>query len=220
MNSASVSFLQSTAGALFYVALMVLGWGGFDFFQSIPNLFVATTILLSPFLLAGSQMHSGNRGKEQGESRAQFVMVALLSTVGVAYFLPFFYHRQLGAFSFPDTIRFIGMPIYLAGYMIRVDAIKTLKRQFSYYVTIQENHQLITTGIYSLIRHPGYLGTLLAVSGLFLIYPSWYGLFFFVLYASSLVRRISREERLLLKYFGSVYEEYSLKSFRLIPHLY
>ena len=220
MNPASISFLQATAGAVFYVALMALGWGSLNFFRNIPNLFIAFTVLVAPFLLSRTQAYSGNRGKEQGESRAEFVLVALLSTVGIAYFLPFFFNRHLGAFSFPDMIRYLGMPIYLAGYMIRIDAIRTLKRQFSYYVTIQENHQLITTGIYSLIRHPVYLGTLLAVSGLFLIYPSWYGLFFFVLYAISLFRRISREERLLLKYFGSVYEEYSLKSFRLIPHLY
>ena len=38
-----------------------------------------------------------------------------------------------------------------------------LKKRFSILFTIQENRQLITSGIYSTIRYPVYLGTMLAM---------------------------------------------------------
>jgi protein-S-isoprenylcysteine O-methyltransferase Ste14 len=55
---------------------------------------------------------------------------------------------------------------------------------------------------------------------MYLIFPTWFGLGFLFLYSAILIHRMSLEEKLLFKYFGSVYEEYTLKSFRLIPHIY
>jgi protein-S-isoprenylcysteine O-methyltransferase Ste14 len=220
MTPLGSAFFRVFASSILFVGLMVLGWGSFDFFRNIPNFLIAVSALAAPFLLSPLAMHAASRGKEMGESRIQFLILMLLSTIGLAYFLPYFYGREIWILPFTEKVRYLGVMIYLAGYVIRIYAARTLKRQFSFYVTIQENHQLVTTGIYSLIRHPVYLGTILAVLGMFMVFPSWFGLFFFVLYSSILIRRISREERLLLKYFGSVYEDYSLKSFRLIPHLY
>ncbi len=199
---------------------MLLGWGHLSFFTYLPHLILVITVVIAPFFLSGASAHWLYRWKELGESRIQFFVIALLSTIGLAYLMPFFYSRGIAVLAFSARIQYLGAICFLGGYVIRIRAVRTLKRHFSDYVAIHEHHQLITTGIYSLIRHPVYLGKIVAVFGMFLVFPSWYGLFFFVLYSSILIQRISREERLLLKYFGSVYEEYTLKSFRLIPHLY
>jgi protein-S-isoprenylcysteine O-methyltransferase Ste14 len=53
-----------------------------------------------------------------------------------------------------------------------------------------------------------------------MIFSTWFGFAFVIVYTAILVHRMSLEEKLLFKYFGSVYQEYSLKSFRLIPHIY
>jgi protein-S-isoprenylcysteine O-methyltransferase Ste14 len=203
-----------------FVLLMLLGWGSLGFFLKVPHLIITITVLTSPFFLPNAKEGLAAKRKELGESKMEFFAISIISLIGTAYFLPFFYSRGIGAFLFPESIPYLGALILLSGYFVRILASRTLRRQFSHYVTVHEYHQLITNGIYSLIRHPIYLGKLLALLGMFLVFPSWYGLFFFVLYSSILVRRISREERLLLKHFGSVYEEYTLKSFRLIPHLY
>jgi protein-S-isoprenylcysteine O-methyltransferase Ste14 len=212
--------LRTFAGSAIFVACMAAAWGSVNFFLSPPHAIIALSALAAPFVLPGPRSSALKYGREHGETKWQFLILALLSTVGVGFILPFLAGRRLGAIELSDKIRYLGVAIFLSGYAIRVIATKKLKKQFSFLVTIQENHQLITSGIYSMIRHPVYLGTILAVIGMFLVFPTWYGLIFVVLYTSLLARRISLEEKLLLKTFGSVYEEYSTKSFRLIPHIY
>lgn len=199
---------------------MAVAWGSWDFFLNVPHAVIALSALAAPFVLPGSKSRAMKYGIARGENHVQFLILALLSTVGVGFLLPFFAGRQLGPIPLAEKIRYVGVVIFLSGYAIRVIATKKLRKQFSFLVTIQENHQLITSGIYSMIRHPVYLGTILAVAGMFLVFPTWYGLLFVALYTSLLAHRISLEEKLLLKTFGSVFEEYSTKSFRLIPHIY
>lgn len=212
--------IRTFLGSAIFVACMALAWGSLDFFLSVPHFIIALSALAAPFILPGHKNSAMKYGHERGESDLQFLVLALLSTVGVGFLMPFFAGRQLAPIPFSAKLQYLGVLLFLSGYGIRVVATKKLKKQFSFLVTIQENHQLITSGIYSMIRHPVYLGTMLAVFGMFLVFPTWYGLIFVVLYTSLLARRISLEEKLLHKTFGSVYEEYSTKSFRLIPHIY
>ncbi|HEY4490484.1 MAG TPA: isoprenylcysteine carboxylmethyltransferase family protein, partial [Acidobacteriota bacterium] len=120
----------------------------------------------------------------------------------------------------PVPLRYAGVALCLAGYGIRLIAIRALRRQFSYFVAIQQHHQLITTGIYSLIRHPIYLGAMLLVVGMILLFPTLYGFLFVLIYSMLLAHRMNQEEKLLFKHFGTVYQEYRSKSYRLIPHVY
>jgi protein-S-isoprenylcysteine O-methyltransferase Ste14 len=212
--------LRKIIGSLFFVSLMVAGWGSLDFFLDIPRFIIATGALIAPLVLSGVSRNNLSYGKERGESTFAFLVLVFLSTVGVGFFLPLFAGRKLGLLPLPEGFHYLGAAIFLSGYAIRVVAARRLKRQFSYLVTIQENHQLITSGIYSRIRHPVYLGTILAVFGMILIFPTTYGFAFAILFTAILAHRMSLEEKILLKYFGSVYQEYSSKSFRLIPHIY
>lgn len=212
--------IRKIIGSLFFVVLMVAGWGSLDFFLDIPRSIVAAGALIAPLVLSGVSKNTVSYGKERGESTFTFLMVVFLSTVGVGFLIPFFAARKLGFLPLPDGFRYLGVAIFLSGYAIRAIAARRLKRQFSYLVTIQENHQLITSGIYSRIRHPVYLGSILAVFGMVLIFPTTFGVAFAILFTAILAHRMSLEEKLLLKYFGSVYQEYSSKSFRLIPHIY
>ncbi|HSP07158.1 MAG TPA: isoprenylcysteine carboxylmethyltransferase family protein [Acidobacteriota bacterium] len=212
--------IRTFAGSAIFVACMAVAWGSWSFFLSIPHAILSLSALTAPFILPRDRTSALKYGKKQGETKLKFLILALLSTVGVGFLLPFFAGRQMGGIAVSERIRYMGVAIFLSGYAIRVLATRKLKKQFSFLVIIQENHQLITSGIYSMIRHPVYLGTILAVFGMFLVFPTWYGLIFVVFYTSLLAYRISLEEKLLLKTFGSVFEEYSTKSFRLIPHIY
>lgn len=212
--------IRKIIGSFLFVLLMLAGWGSFDFFLDIPRAIVGAGALIAPLVLSGVSKNTVSYGKERGESTVSFFMVAFLSTFGVGFLIPFFAAKKIGLLPLSDGFRYLGVIIFLSGYGIRAIAAKRLKRQFSYLVTIQENHQLITSGIYSRIRHPVYLGSILAVFGLVLIFPTTWGIVFAVLFTAILAHRMSLEEKLLLKYFGSVYQEYSSKSFRLIPHIY
>ena len=203
-----------------FVVLMVAGWGSLDFFLDVPHTMLAIGILVAPFFFPVSELNGTKRGQEQGESRFQLLVLALSSTIGTGFLLPFLSGHRISVIPLPEAFRYLGILVCIAGYAVRVMAIRTLKRQFSYFVTIQKDHQLITTGIYSSIRHPIYLGVILLTTGLFLVFTSWYGFLFILFYSILLTHRMNQEEKLLLKYFGTVYQEYSSKSFRLIPHIY
>jgi protein-S-isoprenylcysteine O-methyltransferase Ste14 len=106
------------------------------------------------------------------------------------------------------------------GIVLRVISKIYMKKNFSYSLRIKNAHELVSVGIYSHIRHPGYLGTLLIICGVTL----W--LNFFVQLVAMIVCfvladfRIQKEEKMLIKYFGKEYMDYIERSNRLIPYIY
>ena len=58
----------------------------------------------------------------------------------------------------------IGMALLGIGLMIRIHSILTLKQSFTYSVAKVENQEIIETGLYRFLRHPGYLGQLIPSS--------------------------------------------------------
>jgi protein-S-isoprenylcysteine O-methyltransferase Ste14 len=60
-----------------------------------------------------------------------------------------------------DKWRYVGFALFLAGATVRLVAARTLGRQFTGLVTVQDNHRLVQAGIYGVIRHPMYLGLLI-----------------------------------------------------------
>jgi protein-S-isoprenylcysteine O-methyltransferase Ste14 len=53
----------------------------------------------------------------------------------------------------------------LAGALIRTWAQRTLGEQYTWEVVVLPNHKLITQASYSIVRHPIYTGSLLAIFG-------------------------------------------------------
>jgi protein-S-isoprenylcysteine O-methyltransferase Ste14 len=70
-----------------------------------------------------------------------------------------------------------------------------------------EHHRLVTTGAFSCIRHPMYLGYLLAGLGGILLFQTW-TMVFFSLHFPALMRRARQEERVLEAEFGDEWREY------------
>ena len=95
-----------------------------------------------------------------------------------------------------------------------------LGKQYSPEVTIQKDHELITSGPYRVVRHPRYLGVLLLALGAALVFRSWIGLLGYILLLGILLSRIRDEEALLRQEFGPAWEAYRSRSWRMIPYLY
>jgi protein-S-isoprenylcysteine O-methyltransferase Ste14 len=96
-----------------------------------------------------------------------------------------------------------------------------LGRNFSIKLVIREQHALVTTGVYGLIRHPMYASALLWSLAQALLLPNWvtalaglcgFGILYF--------GRVTREETFMLKTFGQAYQDYMLRTKRLVPHIY
>jgi protein-S-isoprenylcysteine O-methyltransferase Ste14 len=85
-------------------------------------------------------------------------------------------------------------------------------------VTIQDEHDLVTSGPYRLVRHPMYTGSAIAFLGVGLALGTWPGLllvFFGTL--AAMVRRISVEERALTQALGEEYASYAADRSRMLP---
>ena len=119
-----------------------------------------------------------------------------------------------------DTTRYLGLALFVVGCILRMAPVFVLGRRFSGLVAIQEGHELVTGGLYRVIRHPSYLGLLLGLFGWALVFRSAIGVLVSLLLLPPLVARMNSEEALLESEFGSQYADYRRRTWRLVPFLY
>lgn len=89
---------------------------------------------------------------------------------------------------------------------------------FSSTLVIRENHMLVRSGPYRLVRHPMYSSYLLLFMGTFLVSGNWVvGSCGTAIIATLMTVRLAREEALLVEKFGAEYEEYRSTTGMFIP---
>lgn len=120
-----------------------------------------------------------------------------------------------------SSARYVGVPLLLFGIVVRIVSRFALGEQFSGHVQTTENHRLVTTGIYRLIRHPLYLAYLCLLVGFPLTFGSVGGLACtFASGIPALIYRIRIEEDALERWFPDDYHAYRARTRRLIPFLW
>jgi protein-S-isoprenylcysteine O-methyltransferase Ste14 len=98
---------------------------------------------------------------------------------------------------------------------------RILGRFFTYDVAVSTGQHVVERGPYRWIRHPSYLGSLVANIGLGMTMTNWLAMFLPVLcLAAAYAYRIAIEERALLEGLGSPYREYMGRTRRLIPFVF
>jgi protein-S-isoprenylcysteine O-methyltransferase Ste14 len=115
----------------------------------------------------------------------------------------------------------LGVCISLSGILVRLSSTLTLAEAHSIRIRTQKNQVLYQEGLYKFIRHPIYLGLLLTVGGLALMFQDVFmlavGLF---TYFCVIFIRFSSEEKLLINHFGDIYLSYMKKTKAIIPFIY
>jgi protein-S-isoprenylcysteine O-methyltransferase Ste14 len=111
----------------------------------------------------------------------------------------------------------IGAAVNLAGLLFTVWARVHLGRNWSATVTLKEDHELVTSGPYGVVRHPIYTGLLLGVVGLAIAHGEWRSLLGVVIVALAFWRKLRIEESWMLEQFGDVYRSYRQRVAALIP---
>ena len=84
---------------------------------------------------------------------------------------------------------------------------------------LPEARRLVTWGPYALVRHPLYLGEIIAIVGVALQYLSAWALLLLALVCAIQLQRIKNEERVLLQVFPE-YGDYMARTARLVPGVY
>ena len=110
----------------------------------------------------------------------------------------------------------ISLLLMVAGFVVATWATLSLGRSIS---IVPQARQLVTTGAYSFVRHPLYLGEMAAAAGIALQYSARWALLLFVLQCAFQFWRIKNEERLLLEVFPA-YAKYATRVARLVPGVY
>jgi protein-S-isoprenylcysteine O-methyltransferase Ste14 len=218
------------ATLMIYLGIPLLGWGLGDlggFFSINPRLGYA--IIVGVFSLAvGIQAIGSTEGIRGGKGekgklvlRQSIVRVVLVLSLYLALsFIPFADRRGIGAFNAGGITRWLGVGLSGIGYALVFWSGLALGKQYSAEVTIQKDHQLITTSIYRYIRNPRYLGVIALSIGVSCVFRSWIGLIASVFFLGIILTRIKDEETILHKEFGQEWEDYCKRSWRLIPYLF
>lgn len=111
-----------------------------------------------------------------------------------------------------------GLITMIIGLAIRWSAVISLGKAFSANVAIRENQTVNTSGLYSIVRHPSYLGLLLIFLAIGLYSRHWLALAIVVIpTTAALLYRIHIEEAVLNAAFGDDYAAYCKRTKRLIP---
>ncbi|MGH8041098.1 MAG: methyltransferase family protein [Rudaea sp.] len=128
---------------------------------------------------------------------------------------------RLGMIVAPLPWQIAGLAIMALGIATRSIAIAQLGRFHTPNVAVLADHEVFDRGLYRRIRHPSYLGALIAFFGFGLALGNWLSLL--VVMALALIvylYRIHEEEAALLNALGERYAEYCRRTKRLVPGVY
>jgi protein-S-isoprenylcysteine O-methyltransferase Ste14 len=143
------------------------------------------------------------------------IVIVVLSTPRIP--LPWLY-RQLwpsGIWSF-----WIGAAVTVIGLLFAVWARRHLGSNWSQAVTVKQDHELITTGPYAVVRHPIYTGILTGFLGTTIALSQVRGVIGFVLIFLVLWAKLRKEEEWMRSQFGETYATYAHQTAALLPYLF
>jgi protein-S-isoprenylcysteine O-methyltransferase Ste14 len=144
------------------------------------------------------------------------VVLAYWLMFGRDYGIPWL---QYGIVPRTPTIDIAAVAITLAGMLFAIWARIALGRNWSSAPTIKEDHRLIRSGPYHLVRHPIYSGFLLAMFGTFLANGRVRGALSVILLWFAWTAKSRIEEEFMVRTFGPEYEDYRRTTGALFPRL-
>lgn len=200
------------------------GWTHLPAYFDRPAL-VAYVVLLSVMkaahqLLTDSDVLGGGLPDKEVRAQILFLPIGLLLPVVLAVFLPWADRHGVGTLESHPAPAIFGLISLAAGQVAIGLGTWNLGRLYSTRITIQPDHRLVTRGIYGIIRHPIYLGLILSLAGMSLVFRSWWGLAVTGAVIGTVLWRIRDEERMMIREFGDAYERYRRDTWGMVPGVY
>lgn len=176
-------------------------------------------------MIIRAPLNRQRRAQKMTERRitSQETMILFLLLIGM-FIVPII-HATTGWLNFanytlPAWAGWLGVVILAAALIVFWRAHADLGANWSPTLEIREKHELITRGIYGVIRHPMYASQWLWVIAQPLLLQNWIAgwlnfLIFIVFYAV----RVNAEEQLMIEQFGDEYRTYMQKVGAVFPRL-
>lgn len=192
-------------------------------------IFLDSALRYTAILLIGARiaywMYEEYMTQQSKPSGVPFNILSLVIRLATSAFHVFLVFQLLGVAILPyDNLlssRLLGISLVMLATFIYYIARKQLGTNWSHAAEyqIKQSHTLVTTGIYSYIRHPIYLAFLLSGLGVQFIVGSYLLLLFSIVLPWIVYWQAKSEENLLLKHFGKTYSEYQKKTFLFLPYI-
>ena len=195
---------------------------------ALANIFtglISEAILFVPMFIAGIIMlvkspqllQSRLDAKEKrGEQSAVVKLSGLMFIVG---FVLAGLNFRFGWIVLPDWVSWAASAVFLISYALYAEVLRE-NVWLSRTIQVQENQQVVDTGLYGVVRHPMYAVTVILFLSIPLVLGSWISFFVFLAYPFIIAKRI-RDEETLLENELSGYAEYKQKvKYRMIPYIW
>jgi protein-S-isoprenylcysteine O-methyltransferase Ste14 len=111
----------------------------------------------------------------------------------------------------------LGVALMFAGLLFCVWARLLLAGNWSGFVEVKQDHELVVDGPYRLVRHPIYTGLLLMFAGTAIAVGEWRGVLAVAIAAAAFWRKLGLEEAVMRRQFGAAYDGYAERTRALIP---
>jgi protein-S-isoprenylcysteine O-methyltransferase Ste14 len=205
---------------LCFIALMLVAWGDVsDFFSHPTNTITVVLLLLSAPVMTLCTAGRSTGVKHTRDDRAFFPLLVGHSLF-TAYVMPYMDARNIWVLPGGEALRWVGVVFLAAGVVWRLGPMITLGRRFVSVVALQEGHRLHTSGFYSRVRHPSYLGIFLMDLGFAGVFRSAIALVLLPVVFWMFQRRMDIEEGFLVEQFGAEYRDYMARVPRVLPGIH
>ena len=166
-------------------------------------------LVFSPELLS---KRLNNKEKEQTQKH----VVALSGLMFIAGFMLCGFDYRFVWSQVPVWVVVVASLLFLLGYMLYAEVLRE-NAYLSRTIEVQDDQQLIDTGLYSIVRHPMYTATLLMFLSMPLVLGSWWALLIFSIYPILIIKRIQNEEQVLAKGLKGYADYQQRVRWRLMP---
>lgn len=191
------------------------GWTYLAVFAAAGSGYTVYLVRHDPALLR-RRMEAGIAHEKE---RTQKVVVAFLYVAFIALVVLPPLDVRFGWSNVPWYVSLIGNALTIVSFYIfyLVSKVNTYAASS---IRVEEGQRVVSTGVYSLVRHPMYFGALILMVGTPLALGSWWALLITPLFVPILYFRIANEEKVLVRDLPG-YREYQQKvRYRLIPWIW
>jgi protein-S-isoprenylcysteine O-methyltransferase Ste14 len=215
------AILKFALGVVLIGALIFLPAGTLHY----PQGWLLMGILFIPMFLAGLVMMAKNpnllahRLNAKEKEREQSLVVKLSGLMFLVGFILAGLSYRFGWLMLPRWVSIVGAVLFLLSYALYAEVLRE-NTWLSRTIEVQEGQQVVSTGLYGIVRHPMYMATLVLFLSMPLVLGSVLSFVVFLAYPAIIVKRLLNEEEVLSRELNG-YTEYMQKvKWHLIPFIW
>ena len=208
-------------GVVIIGLLLFLSAGSLQYWQG----WLLMGVLFVPMFCAGLVMMVKNpellrkRLNAKEEEQEQKTVVKLSGLLFIAAFVVAGLNWRFGWCVLPDWAVWASAVLFLVCYLIYAEVLRE-NTYLSRTIEVQEDQQVIDTGLYGIVRHPMYMATTVLFLSMPLVLASPISFLIMLLYLPLIAKRIKNEEMVLEDGLAG-YKEYKQRvKYRVLPFIW